>query len=231
MSRATTGGLPPPARLLALVAVALALAAGALGLASVLDRPVGAGDVDAARPVAGDVAVPNVGLTAQGGLPPLALVLGAPLPPEVRDLPPREQIEALRAAVASEARSPGPLVQLGAALQGLGANVPAEQAYRAALRRDPDNTPAIVGLAMVDGARGAAGRERAARTLRTLARERPESQLVAFNEGWLAIYRRDAAVARDAWMRTIAIEPGTPLGLTASRLLEALERGRAGSAP
>lgn len=224
------GGLPPVRRLAAAVAVALALAAGALGLARALDDPVGSGAADVARPVAGEVAVPNAALTPAGGLPPLALVLGEPLPPEIRGLPPAEQVAALQSSAQGEARSPGALVQLGALLQGLGQAAPAEAAYRAALRRDPDNTPAIVGLAMVEGAEDPEGLARAARILRTLSRERPESQLVAFNEGWLAVYRGDAAVARRAWTRAVALDARSRLGEAAATFLAALERGPGASA-
>lgn len=227
----SAGRLPPAGRLAAAVVIALALAAGALGLARALDAPVGSGAQDAARPVAGEVAVPGTGLTSSGGLPPLALVLGEPLPAEIRGLTPQEQVAALRDSVASEGRSPGPLVQLGALLQGLGDNAAAERAYRGALQRDPDNTPAIVGLAMAEGARGPQGLRRASRTLRVLARERPESQLVAFNQGWLAIYGNDAAVARRAWRRAIALDADTPLGRAARQLLTALERGAASPGP
>jgi predicted Zn-dependent protease len=104
-------------------------------------------------------------------------------------------------------------------------------AYRAALQLHPGDLGAQVGLALVDGATGAAGAERAAAELRRLQAAHPTSQLVAFNQGWLAAYRRQVAPARSAWRRTVALDPGSTLGQTATTLLEALGNAAAGRNP
>jgi hypothetical protein len=78
---------------------------------------------------------------------------------------------------------------------------------------------------MVDGARGSAGLRRAAAALGGLAREHPRSQLVLFNQGWVAAYRRDAKQALTSWGRTVAIDGSSPLGRAARQLLTALARG------
>jgi cytochrome c-type biogenesis protein CcmH/NrfG len=107
----------------------------------------------------------------------------------------------------------------------------AEGAYRNALTLEPGNLDAQVGLALVEGATGPEGAARAAATLSDLATRNPDSQVVAFNQGWLAVYRRRAAPARAAWERTIALGPQTRLGLNAAALLDALENGSGGRNP
>ena len=103
-------------------------------------------------------------------------------------------------------------VLLGSLLQQLDRGPMADGAYRAALDLRPGDLGAQVGLALVEGATGADGAERAAADLQRLATENPRSQLVAFNQGWLAAYRRQAEAARAAWRRTVALDPGTRLG-------------------
>ena len=78
---------------------------------------------------------------------------------------------------------------------------------------------------MVDGASGSAGLRRAAAALGGLAREHPRSQLVLFNQGWVAAYRRDAKQALTSWGRTAMIDRGTPLGQAARQLVAALAKG------
>jgi hypothetical protein len=45
---------------------------------------------------------------------------------------------------------------------------------------------------------------------------------VSFNQGWVALYRKDAAAARAALERTRDLGPGTRLGRTAGTLLTAM---------
>lgn len=222
----------PPRRLALLLAVSAALAVAAIGLAAALDRPVGAGARDQARPVvAGDVRPPGGDLAAaDGDLPPLALVLDRPLPDGIGRLPPGEQLSRLRelAFTRGEARR---VVELAVLYQRLGDQGAARATYREALKLDPNDVAARAGLAMAEGARGGDGLDRAAAALRRLAMEQPDSQLVAFNEGWLAVYRREAQAAGRAWRRTVRLDPNSPLGRTASSLLKALGGGASGRQP
>lgn len=216
------GWLTP--RRLAVVLGAWAVAAGgALLLANALDSPVGEGARDEAQAVApGPVAVPG-GAAARGNLPPLALVLDEPLPEGIADLPPIRQASRL-SELAQDDPDPRRLVELGSVLQLLGNAEGAAVAYRAAMRSDPDDVAAEVGLAMVEGAGGGgAGLARAAAGLDRLAREHPDDQLVAFNQGWVEVYRRRAEPAEQAWRRTIALGAETRLGRTASALIQELE--------
>jgi hypothetical protein len=99
----------------------------------------------------------------------------------------------------------------------------AARAYRAAAARAPADVAARAGLAMVEGT-GGEGLARAAAGLAALAREHPDDQLVAFNQGWVEIYRRRAGPAERAWRRTVALGEGTRLGRTATALLRELDR-------
>jgi cytochrome c-type biogenesis protein CcmH/NrfG len=210
-----------PRRLAIVLGVWVAVAGGAILLALALDSPVGEGARDEAQPaVAGPVAMPAPESPSQGDLPPLALVLDRPSP-GAGELPPQERIARLRERAAGG--SPRQLVELGAALALLGEAQEAERAYRQALARAPGDLAARAGLAMVEGARGGAGLARGAAALDRLAAEHPSSQLVAFNQGWLAIYRRRAEEARAAWNRTVALGADTRLGRTAGSLLQALD--------
>lgn len=224
----------PPRRLLAVLGIWMVAVAGAVLLADRLDDPVGASRPDAAQPVVGgDIAVP--GQVASGGaggsgglgtgaaeerLPPLAMVLQAPLPSELRALAPDEQVRRLRVEAGLTA-DPRLLLQLGALNQRLGRHDAARAAFGDALRVDPGNLAAQVGLAMSEGAAGPSGLERAESTLARLAREHPNSQLVAFNRGWLAVYRQDGPTARAAWERAVSLGADTNLGTVAQTLLRA----------
>ncbi|MDX6554070.1 MAG: hypothetical protein QOD86_265 [Miltoncostaeaceae bacterium] len=209
------------ARRLAVVLAIWVVAAGAAVLLAMgLDDPVGAGARDAAQPVAGDVVLPDA--DRPEGLPPLALVLDRPLPREVAELPPAEQVTTLRQELALSA-SPQKAVELAAVLGGLGQTAAAATAYGDAFTLDADFLPAIVGKILNDAARGdAAAKRRAAEDLAALEARNPGSQLVAFNRGWLAVYRRDPDTAEAAWRRAVALGAETDLGVTARRLLDAL---------
>ena len=210
---------PPLRRIAIIIGVWVVVAGGALLLATALDSPVGEGSRDVAQPAApGTVAEP----AASDQLPPLALVLGREPPADVRDLPPIEQATRLRDQVLQGAPA-ARWIELGSLLQQLGRGPMAGGAYQNALSLEPGNLEAQVGLALVDGATGPEGATRAAATLSDLAAANPDSQVVAFNQGWLAVYRARASAARAAWERTIALGANTSLGLNAAALLDALE--------
>jgi hypothetical protein len=224
-SPAPRRGWLTPRRLAVLLGVWVVAAGGALLLANALDSPVGEGARDEAQAVApGPAAVPPGAAAAGGSLPPLALVLDAPLPENIAGLPPVEQARRLTELARDD---PGPrrLVELGSVLQQLGNAEGAAIAFREAARRDPDDLAARAGLAMNPGVGGGAGLARAAAGLDRLAREDPGDQLVAFNQGWVEVYRRRAGPAAEAWQRTVALGADTRLGQTATALLQQLAGG------
>jgi tetratricopeptide (TPR) repeat protein len=218
---------PSGRRVLVAAAAAAIVALVAVALAARLDEPVGAGAVDEAQPiVAGPVVGPGEELTGrsapQGDLPPLALVLDRAPPEGIGDLPAEDQIPRLRALAATRAE-PRRLVELGAAYQAAGRNEEAREAFVNALRLDSDDVAAEVGLVLNAAAEGGSEDERAAGALADLAAQNPDNQIVSFNRGWLAAYRRDAQTAESAWRRTIAIDADSRLGRTATQLLGLLE--------
>jgi len=216
-------------RLAVILAVWIVAAGGALLVAAALDSPVGEGERDAARPAApGVVAEPGEGLAQ--GLPPLALVLDRALPPSVASLPPIRQAPRL-AALAADSGDARRYVELGSVLQTLGDATGATAAYRTALRAGGDDIAAATGLALVQGTAGGDGPARAAARLAALAAATPASQTIAFNQGWLAIYRRRPDPAREAWERTISLGPQTRLGRVSRALLASLERSGSGQGP
>lgn len=220
----------PPARLAIILGVWVVLAGAALLIAMALDQPVGAGARDEAQPaVPGVVADPTE--ATPGGLPPLALVLDQPLPQIVADIKaPIRQVPVLR-KLAQDTAQPRRYVELGSVLQLLGDGQGAGDAYRTALQLNPDDVAAKTGLALVTGAQTGDGPAAGAVALQRLAAANPRSQLVAFNQGWLAIYRRQAAPAAAAWTRTVALGEETRLGRTAAALLASLENGASGRNP
>ena len=196
-----------------------------MGIALALDDPVGAGARDRATPiVAGPVVAPGQELTASDeGLPPLAMFLPRISPAAIARLSAQERAQAVATleARAEEVTNAQRLAQLGVALQATSDGPSAQATYQAALRLDPDHVPSRIGLAMVDAATGSAGLDRADRALVRLSRELPDNQLVAFNRGWLALYRRDGDTAVAEWTRAIDLGPNTSLGRTAARFRDA----------
>lgn len=209
----------------------LAVTAAVVGLAGRLDQPTEVAAPDAARPEVGPVALLPDGAPAAGErLPPLAIVLDAPPPIDIGGLALEEQARRLRREAALTA-DPRVLVYLGAAHQRLAQRPEARAAFRDALQLDPGNVGARVGLALDQGAEGGAGLDRGAAALEELAATNPQSQLVAFNGGWLAVYRRDVRDAVAAWRRTIALDGGTPLGRSARQLLATVSEPTGGVGP
>jgi hypothetical protein len=210
--------------------------AAAIAWAAALDEPVGAGSRDTAQPAAvGDVADPGATGPAEDvagpeGLPPLALLVDTPLPADLAGLDAREAAVRLRDRVLTGGTAEE-WVLLGSLLQQLGRGPMAAGAYRAALDLRPGDLAAQVGLALVDGATGPEGAGRASAELARLAREHPGSQLVALNQGWLAAYGRQVGAARAAWLRAVALDPGSDLGRSAAALVDALGNGAAGRNP
>src|SRR5262249_32010113 len=152
---------------------------------------------------------------AKAALPPLRLVLDRPPPDGIGTLPWRAQVRRLQVLARPEGAPARRLVELGAARQALGQEKAARDAYRAALARSPGDGAAGAGLAVPQSTLVTAARE-----LRALRVEPPSSQLVAFNEGWVAAYRRRPRETVTDLRRAIALGPGTLLGRTAGGLVQ-----------
>lgn len=212
---------PPRGRVLAVAAAALVAGGTALGIASLMDEPVDGAARDLAPIVVGNVVPPGEELTGENtsGLPPLAIVLAAATPQAIAALPAAQQVVQLREDVASAPR-PASYLQLGRALMELGDAPSAREAFTRAAELAPGSPAPLVGLAMTDGIEGDAGLARAAARMEALARRFPADQLVAFNRGWLAVYRRDAATVVASWRRAVELGPRTALGETAAELLK-----------
>ncbi len=208
---------PPPAaspgkspwRRLALVGAAwVAVAGGSFALASALDRtpePVCASN----RPE---------------GLPPFRLYLDRDtLPPEVARLPTAvEQVRALE-DLATTTDEPARWIELGVVAQNVDDVDTAERSYRRALAVDPDSLEAKVAVAMLECGTNLDALARADRALSRLEADNPDSQLVVFNRGMVAAYRRDGAGFIRAFRRARDIAPKAPLGVTAADLLKLVE--------
>ncbi len=206
----------------AVVAAGLVVAGAVIAGALALGGTTQLASPDPAQPiVVGVVAAPGEELTGPTDLPPLAMVLGDPVPDDIAALSPSDQVARYRdEARADDAAS---LMRLGSAEQRAGAQDAAADAYRRARAADPDAIDPVIGLAMADAATGDAGLRRAAIQLARITRENPESQLAWFNRGWLATYRRAGGDVLSSWRRVVRIDPDTPLGRTATALLEGIE--------
>ncbi len=206
------------------------LLGGAVLAAAALDQPVGSGERDGAQPQAPGAVADGTADGLADGLPPLTLILDRPLPGGIADLAPIRQPARLE-ALAQRTGVARRYTELGAALQTLGDEEGATAAYRAALRAGGDELAAETGLALVQATGGGDGPARADDRLAALAAAHPGSALVAFNRGWLAVYRRDADLARESWARTIALDPGSRLARVSRALIASLEQGAGGRNP
>jgi|GEM_PF-540149 len=222
---------PAPRRLAAVVAAALVVGGGALGLASALDEPEGRAARDPAPIVVGRVPVEQATRAAEAGatdaLPPLSMVLDRPAPSGISSLPASEQVLRLRELIAAGGGGRRQ-VELGRALMELGDAEGAREAFTRARAALPGDTAPLVGLAMVPGLDGPEGVRRAAARMQALARRHPRDQLVWFNRGWIAAYAGDAQGVVAAWRRAVTLGRTTPLGETAAALLQRVEAARAG---
>lgn len=225
----------PPRRVAVVLAVWAGLAGSALLVANALDSPVGAGARDEAQPAvpeqsATPVAPADPAAAALAALPPFAMVLDHTMPTGVAGLAPIRQAQELRVRAMST-KDPARFVELGSVLQVLGDLQSAEFSYRSALKFDPQNVAARVGLAVVDGGSGSAGLARASSRLKALAAARPGDQLISFNQGWVAMYQGRNTAARATLKRTAALAPQTRLGRTATALRAALGTFETAPAP
>lgn len=155
-------------------------------------------------------------------LPPLTLTLDRDLPASAVAAPSAaKQIEILQ-NLAMERNTPEAWVDLGAARHYQQDYSGAVLDYRRALTLDPNRLDAQVGLLMIDAAT-VSGRNRSAAALAKLAARHPDSQLVIFNQGMVAVYREDRTTANAAFAAVRKIDPTSPLGKVAERLTAAAQ--------
>ena len=199
----------PSRRGLAIAGAAwVAVTGGALGVASLLNSE----PRDAPPPLQS---------VAPQGLPLLFVYLDRALPAEVANLPTlADQVTRLEELATTE-NDPARWVELGTIAQRAGNLDAAEAAFQQALTIDRDRLDATVGLAMNLGATGPEGLAEAEQVLAELERRTPGSQLVVFNRGIVAVYRRDRPQIERSFARAIALGPNTPLGSLARRFRSA----------
>lgn len=159
----------------------------------------------------------------QSQLPELAIVLPRTDPEATMNA--ADQVIALRELIEAHPTA-ARYVDLGQAYMSLGDQPSAQSAFAAAAKLAPAEPDPQVGLAMAEGMSGTAGLAAANRRLQSLTAEYPDSQLVWFNLGWLALYRQDLSTWLDAWTRTVALGPATQLGQAASAYLGLYEKDR-----
>ena len=203
-------------RIALVLGLGAALAALALGAASLLNDPTGP------RPAVAQGADPTTTGAAPSvsSLPPFSTLLDRPFPGDLATAQPETAAQGLEERLAAE-RSPRRLVELGVAYQRLRSPERALPLFREALSLDADFVPARVGVAMAGAGTGPGAASRALRDLEALERELPRDQLVVFNVAWAAIYAEDGAVAIRALRRTVALDGSSYLGLVADQLLAA----------
>lgn len=222
---AHTPGRPRPRRL-AVAAIGAAVVCGAAAAtAAWLDDPVGEGPRDAAPIVAGVVNPAGRELTgAQESLPPLSLMSSTPLGAEYTNTTPEQQVVKLRDAIADRPTVTR-YIALGRAYMALQDTSAARGAFDEAAALAPKNPEPLVGLAMLPAIGSDTGMSTATRNVDRLVKRYPQSQVVVFNQGWLALYRRDVPTVRTAWRRARALGPSTALGQLSTALLRQLGTG------
>jgi Flp pilus assembly protein TadD len=149
-------------------------------------------------------------------LPQLAVVLNRTDP--VAAMAASNQVVALQAMIQNTPTA-ARYMALGQAEMSLANQQAALDAFSRAQQLEPSSPDPLVGLAMAEGMSGTTGLAAADVQLHSLGMRFPKSQVVAFNRGWLALYRRDVATVRSAWRRTVALGPTTQLGRAAKILL------------
>ncbi len=197
--------------------VAGVVAVAAILVAVALNHGSGSKPITPATIAAGPVVSPSAqSPSGQGALPPLAIVLDRT--DAARSMAANNQIIALHGLLATKPTSTIYL-DLGQEYMAIGDQTSALTAFAHAAALAPNTPEPLVGLAMTGGMSGTAGLDQASQQLTTLASRFPTNQVVTFNQGWLALYRRDPATVRDAWRRTVALGPKTNLGATAAIFL------------
>ena len=156
------------------------------------------------------------------GLP--ILVTDAELPPELAELPPVEQLDALRARAEG-----GPLearLLYGVALQNLGRPVSARRVYAAAAEAFPDEPEALVADAV--GRYTKRQPSAAFSRLGPLSRRFPRAATVRFHLGLLLLWQKDVEEAKRQLRLARDAEPGSFVARRATLYLNELAEAGTG---
>jgi len=204
-------------RLVIVLAVSGVVAIGALVIALVLNQPSGSKPATSATITVGPIVPAGQQLTgAASALPPISIVLNRT--DAISNMAANDQIIALRGEIISHPTS-NLYLNLGQAYMSIGDQTSALSAFSHAARLAPGTAEPLVGLAMTLGMGGTSGLNAAATALAALATRFPNNQVVQFNDGWVAVYRRDVPTITSAWKRAVALGPTTALGSAATTLL------------
>lgn len=195
-------------RFLAVLGIAGVVAVAAILVAVGLNQPSGSGGAS--------TSTSGTSTAAQAKLPQLAVVINRTDP--VAAMTASNQAVALRGMIQSTPTAER-YMALGQVEMSLADQAAAIDAFSHAARLEPNSADPMVGLAMAQAMTGGSGYDAANAQLQALSTRFPRSQVVEFNLGWLALYRRDVATVKSAWARTVALGPATQLGKTAQALL------------
>ncbi len=195
-------------RFLAVLGIAGVIAIAAIFIAVGLNQPSGSSGTS--------TSTSGTSTTAQAKLPQLAVVIDRTDP--VAAMTASNQAVALRAMIQSTPTAER-YMALGQVEMSLADQAAAIDAFSHAARIEPNSPDPMVGLAMSQAMTGGSGYDAANAQLQALSSRFPTSQVVTFNLGWLALYRRDVATVKSAWARSVALGPHTQLGATAKALL------------
>jgi len=162
---------------------------------------------------------------AAAKLPQLAIVLNRT--DAVSQMAASSQVVALQSEIASNPTT-SRYLDLGQVEMSLADPQAAGNAFAHAAQLSPTAPEPLVGLAMIPAMSGtSAGLQTANAELLGLQSRFPDSQVVAFNLGWLALYRRDPATVKAAWEHAVQLGKQTPLGIAATVLLAQIGKNAA----
>jgi cytochrome c-type biogenesis protein CcmH/NrfG len=201
-------------RFVVVIGAAAVIAVIAILVAVAISQPSSTGSSTSTSASAGGSA------TIQAQLPQLSIVLNRT--DSIAQMAVSDQVVALQSLIASKPTATR-YMDLGQAEMALADQQAAVSAFAHAAQLAPNTAEPLVGLAMTEGMSGTtAGLDTANATLQTLQARFPDNQVVAFNLGWLALYRRDTATVKSAWERSVQLGKQTPLGIAATVLLAQL---------
>jgi cytochrome c-type biogenesis protein CcmH/NrfG len=223
-----TNGAPAPddaearrrrtVRFFAVIGTAAVVAVAAILVAVALNGPSGSGS---STSTPSGTSAP----AATAKLPQLAIVLNRT--DAISQMAASNQVVALQTEIASKPTA-SRYLDLGQAEMSLADPQAASNAFAHAAQLSPSTPEPLVGLAMIPAMSGtSAGLQAANAELQGLQSRFPNSQVVAFNLGWLALYRRDPATVKAAWARAIQLGKQTPLGIAATVLVAQIGKNTA----
>jgi hypothetical protein len=202
-------------RIAIVLGLGVAFAALSLGIASLLNDPVGSPPAAASANPAPTPISPE---TFRDGLPPLAAILDRPFPDGLATAQPETAAEGLEKRLAAR-RTPQRLTELAVAYQRLDDPKRSIPLLREALSLDPTYMPARVSLIMAETGPGSAGITATVESMLELEREAPNNQFVVFNVAWAALYAVDEATTVRALRRAVALDEASYLGVIAAEFL------------